>query len=288
MCIDSDDATLVEDGLSRREAMALTVATVTMAAGGAEAATLTKVSERAVDIKTADGTCDAVLLNAGDKPAPAVIWFPDGFGRRPAHVDMGKRLAAEGYAVLVINPYYRVRRAPVLPPDFDFNKPEDREKGMKMIAMLDHDAVIRDASSFVAFLDTQPEVNPKAKIGAVGFCLGGSMTVRAQAAAPDRVGASVSFHGGGLVSEDANSPHKLVARTKGAYHIAIGIDDDEKQPEAKTVMAKALEDAKRPYTQEVYPGAKHGWMVPDRPVYDHDQAERGWTAMLRLYKQALI
>ena len=288
MCSESDEGTMLADhGLSRREATAPTV--TGMAAGGAEAATRqAMVSERAVDIRTADGTCDAVLLHAGDKPAPAVIWYPDGFGLRQAHVDMGKRLAAEGYAVLVINPFYRARPAPVHPPGFDFNNPADREQGLKLIAMLDHDAVLRDASSFVAFLDAQAEVNPKAKIGAVGYCMGGAMTVRAQFAAPDRVQASASFHGGSLVTDDANSPHRLVARTKGAYHIAIGIDDDEKQPEAKPVMAQALDDAGRPYTQEVYPGAKHGWMVPDRPVYDHDQAERGWTAMLRLYKQALV
>jgi carboxymethylenebutenolidase len=288
MCLDSDDATLTPDGLPRREAMAPTVASVTMAASGAEAATLARVSERAVDIETADGACDAILLHAGKQPSPAVIWYPDGFGLRQAHIDMGKRLAAEGYVVLVINPFYRARRAPVHPPGFDFNNPADREQGMKLIAMLDHDAVLRDASSFVAFLDAQPEVDPKAKIGAVGYCMGGAMTVRAQFAASDRVQASASFHGGSLVTEDPNSPHKLVARTKGAYHIAIGIDDDEKQPEAKTLMAKALDDAKRPYTQEVYPGAKHGWMVPDRPIYDHAQAERGWAAMLRLYKQALV
>ena len=289
MCSEFDDATtLAEDGLSRREAMALTVATVTMAAGDADAATPGTVSERAVDIKTADGTCDAVLLHAGNQPSPAVIWYPDGFGLRQAHVDMGKRLAAEGYAVLVINPFYRARRAPVHPPGFDFNNPEDRAQGMKLIAMLDHDAVIRDATAFVTFLDAQPEVNPKARVGAVGYCMGGAMTVRAAFAVPDRVGASASFHGGGLVTDDPNSPHKLVARTRGAFHIGIGIDDDEKQPEAKTVMAKALDDAGRPYTQEVYPGARHGWMAPDRPVYDHDQAERGWVAMLRLYKQALV
>jgi carboxymethylenebutenolidase len=251
-------------------------------------ATAEAVTERAVEITTADGTCDAVLLHAGQQAAPAVIWYPDGFGLRQAHVDMGKRLAGHGYAVLVINPFYRARRAPVHPPGFDFNNPEDRAQGMKLIAMLDHDAVIRDASSFVGFLDAQPEVNRQAKIGAVGYCMGGAMTVRAQVAAPDRVGASTSFHGGSLVTEDPNSPHKLVARTKGAFHIGIAIDDDEKQPEAKIVMAKALADAGRPYTQEVYPGAKHGWMVPDRPVYDHDQAERGWATMLRLYEQALV
>ncbi len=286
MCFETDDATLVEDGLSRRETTALTFATATLTSGAAEAAVT--VSERAVDIKTEDGTCDAVLLHAGKAPAPAVIWYPDGFGLRQAHIDMGKRLAAEGYAVLVINPFYRARRAPVHPPGFDFNNPEDRAQGMKLIAALDHDAVIRDAATFVAFLDAQPEVNPKAKIGAVGYCMGGAMTVRAQVAVPDRIGASASFHGGSLVTDAPNSPHRLVARTNGAYHIAIGIDDDEKQPEAKTEMARALDDARRPYTQEIYPGAKHGWMVPDRPVYDHDQAERGWAAMLRLYKQALV
>lgn len=289
MCSESDEGTMLADyGLSRRDALALTVGTITMAAGDADAATAAQVSERAVDIRTIDGTCDAVLLHAGKKPSPAVIWYPDGFGLRQAHVDMGKRLATEGYAVLVINPFYRARRAPVHPPGFDFNKPEDREQGLKLIAMLDHDAVLRDASSFVAFLDAQPEVDSKAKIGAVGYCMGGAMTVRAQVAAPDRVQASASFHGGGLVTEDPNSPHRLVARTRGAYHIGIAIDDDEKEPEAKTVMARAFDDAGRPYTQEVYPGARHGWMVPDRPVHDHDQAERGWTAMLRLYKQALV
>lgn len=245
------------------------------------------VAERAVDIETADGICDAVLVHAGKKPSPAVIWYPDGFGLRPTHVEMAKRLASHGYAVLAINPFYRARRVPVHPPGFDFNNPADRAEGMKLIQALDHAAVSRDAAAFTAFLDAQPEVDAEAKIGAVGYCMGGAMTVRAAAASPDRVGACASFHGGSLVTEDPNSPHKLVARTNASYHIGVAIDDDEKEPETKLIMAQALDAAHRPRTLEVYPGARHGWMVPDRPVYDHDQAERGWTAMLELYKQAL-
>jgi carboxymethylenebutenolidase len=194
-------------------------------------------SERAVDIKTEDGNCDAVLVHRGGSPSPAVIWYPDGFGLRPTHVDMAKRLAGHGYAVLVINPFYRARRAPVHPPGFDFNNPEDRAQGMKLIQALDHSAVTRDATAFIGFLDAQPEVNAKARVGAVGFCMGGAMTVRAAAAVPERMGASASFHGGGLVTDDPNSPHRLVAKTQAAYHI---------------------------------------------------QAERGWTAMLKLYQQALV
>jgi carboxymethylenebutenolidase len=245
------------------------------------------VTQRAVDVPMPDGVCDAVLLGCG-RPAPAVIWYPDGYGQRQTHIDMARRLAGHGYAVLVINPYYRVRRAPVLPPDFNFYDPACREEGMRLIGMLDHDAVTRDATAYVAFLDGQPEVNKQARVGAVGFCLGGAMTVRTAAAVPGRVGACASFHGGSLVTDAANSPHRLVAKTGAAFHIAIATDDDEKQPDAKTEMAAALEKAQRPMTQEVYPGAKHGWMVPDRPVHNPEQAERGWAAMLRLYQQALV
>jgi carboxymethylenebutenolidase len=202
---------------------------------------------------------------------------------------MGKRLAENGYTTLIVNQFYRVGKAPLFPADFSFANEADRNRLMQMIADLDHEKVMRDAAAFVAFLDGQPEVDAKAKIGTVGFCMGGSMTIRAAAASPERVGAAASFHGGRLVTDAPNSPHKLIAGTKAAYHIGIAVDDDEKEPEAKTALRQALDAAKRPYTLEVYPGAVHGWMVPDHPpMYNATQAERGWAAMLALYKEALI
>lgn len=278
-----------DNGISRRDFAIMSMA----AAGamtGAGAAQPAAMSERTIDIKTPDGVCDAVLIHpqgAGRKPG--VIFFPDGFGFRQIMIDMAKRLAGHGYAVLVVNQFYRVRRAPVFAPDFDFAKPDDRAMLIQMVGDLDHDKVMRDAAAFVAFLDDQPEVDRKAKIGAVGFCMGGSMTIRAAAVAPGRVGAAASFHGGRLVTDEQTSPHRLIAGTSAAYHIGIATDDDEKEPEAKTALRQALDAAGRPYTLEVYPGAKHGWMVPDHAgIYDQAQAERGWAAMIALYKQALV
>jgi carboxymethylenebutenolidase len=278
-----------EEGLSRRDFAILSMAAagVMANAGPAQAAAVT---ERALEISTKDGTCDAVLVHAkGGGRKPGVLLYPDAFGLRPAMIDIGKRLAENGYTTLIINQFYRVGKAPIFPADFSFANEADRNRLMQMIADLDHDKVMRDAAAFVAFLDGQPEVDGKAKIGTVGFCMGGSMTIRAAAAAPERVGAVASFHGGRLVTADPTSPHKLIAGSKAAYHIGIAVDDDEKEPQAKTALREALDAAKRPYTLEVYPGALHGWMVPDHPpMYNATQAERGWVAMLALYKEALI
>jgi carboxymethylenebutenolidase len=284
-----DDPETSIDGLSRRDAMRLTVAAgLTAATGKVAAAADPAPTQRAVDIKTPGGTCDAVLVHAGARPSPAVILYPDAMGLRPVKIDMAKRLAAQGYTVLVVNQFYRVRRAPVHPPGFSFTNPDDRARLMKMMAALDHQAVTSDAAAFIAFLDTRPEANAKSKLGAVGFCMGGSMTIRAAAAVPARVGACASFHGGNLVTDDPNSPHRLVGRTQASYHIGIAADDDAKEPNAKIAMAEALNTANRPRTIEVYPGTKHGWTVPDSQVYDPIQAERAWTAMLSLYKKALV
>jgi carboxymethylenebutenolidase len=280
---------LTEDSLSRRDVMLLSAAAIVAAsAWPLEAAAMAEVRERAVDIKTPDGTCDAVLVSPAKGKSPAVILYPDALGLRPVKVAMAKRLAAQGYAVLVINPFYRARRAPVFPPSFDYANPADRAELAKLREAHTHDALTRDAHALVAFLDAQPEVNSQKKIGAVGFCMGGSMTIRAAAAEPSRVGACASFHGGQLVTDDPNSPHKLIPATQASYHIAVAADDDVKQPDAKTVLADTLKAAKRPNTLEVYPGTHHGWMVPDSKIYDQAQAERGWVAMTKLYKRALV
>lgn len=272
--------------LSRREFTIAAAATGLAVATGAQAA---GKGERAVEIKTADGTCDAVLVAAASgKAAPAVILYPDAMGLRPAMVDMAKRIAAEGYAVLAVNQFYRSKRAPILPPGASFGDPATRAELGKVMGSLNHDTATKDAQAFIAFLDQQPEVDTKKKIGAVGFCMGGAMTIRAAAIRPDRVGACASFHGGGLATDDPNSPHKLVAKTSAAFHIGIAAADDEKEPDAKVKVAAALDAAKRPYSQEVYVETKHGWTVTDSAVYDKPQAERAYSAMIALYKQALV
>ena len=287
--INQSDTMPAGDGMSRRDVMMLSAAAVTAAgAWPLEAAAMADVKERGVDIKTPDGTCDAILVSPAKGKSPAVILYPDAMGLRAVKVAMGRRLAAQGYAVLVINPFYRARRAPVFGPNFSFTNPDDRAELGKLREPLTHDAVTRDAHALVAFLDAQPEVDTKKKIGAVGFCMGGSMTIRAAAAEPKRVGACASFHGGQLVTEEATSPHKLIPGTQASYHIAIAADDDAKEPNSKTVLTEVLTTAKRPFTLEVYPGSKHGWMVPESAVYDQPQAERGWVAMTKLYKPALV
>lgn len=272
--------------LSRRDFAVLSVAAGLAVAGAAEAAV--QVSERSIDIRTPDGTCDAVLFAPqGKGRSAAVIVWPDAYGLRPASLDIGRRLAGQGYAALVVNQFYRARRAPVFPPGFSFQNPDDRAELMKLMGVIDKDAATSDAKAFVAFLDAQPEVDTARKMGAVGFCMGGKMTIFTAAAAPGRVGAAASFHGGQLVTDAAESPHKLIGGTQASYHIAIASDDDEKEPAAKTVLKDIFATTGRPATMEVYAGAKHGWMMGDSAIYNAEQAERGWTAMLALYKRAL-
>jgi carboxymethylenebutenolidase len=235
--------------------------------------------ERAAEIKTHEGVCDAVLVSPTEGRWPGIVFYPDAKGLRPTKVEMAARLAAKGYAVLAINQFYRSRKAPVFPSDFTMANPTQAAEAMKFFALLTHDNVTQDAATFIAFLDAQPEVDAKAKAGAVGFCMGGAMAVRTAAAAPDRVGAVASFHGGFLVNDDVHSPHRLLAKTRASYHFAIATNDDEKQPQDKVELRKALDTAHVAGTMEVYPGAMHGWMVPDTQPFNSTQAERGWQAM---------
>ncbi|HEY7992152.1 MAG TPA: dienelactone hydrolase family protein [Stellaceae bacterium] len=246
------------------------------------------VAERAVDVPTPDGVCDAGFFYPGDgKRHPGIVLYPDVKALRSAVLGMASRLASHGYAVLAVNQFYRISRRPVWHPTFDMSHQEDRPPAIERLKALDHAKVMRDAAAFVAFLDAQQEVDNSAKLGGVGFCMGGPMTVRLAAAAPDRVGAAASFHGGFLVTDDANSPHRLLAKTRARYLIAIATNDDENAPQEKTVLKDALDAANRHATVEVYPGTRHGWMMPDVPPFNPAQAERGWTAMLELFGATL-
>ncbi|MDH7639299.1 dienelactone hydrolase family protein [Sphingomonas oryzagri] len=277
---------LVEDArLSRRHFGLLATALAgTLATGMAGE----NVVEQDVVVPTPDGQCDAALFEPKGKGRHTVIlMWPDIMGLRPAFRDMGRRLAGQGYIVLVPNPFYRSARAPVIDASFDFNNPDQRSRLFALRKSMTDDGIDRDARAFLAFLDARPQADRKARAGVQGYCMGGALAFRTAAANPGRIGAVASFHGGnGLVTNDPDSPHLLIARTAATYLILQARNDDAQQPGVKDVLRKACADAGRPTVVEVYP-ADHGWCVPGGQTYDPAQAERAWSALLELYLGAL-
>lgn len=280
--------------ISRREFAALSLAVGATAAAGISGAAA-GVTEADVQVHTPSGTCDAALIHPqGNGRWPAVILFVDAFGLRAAMRDIAKRLAADGYTVLVPNPYYRSTKAPGIEPGFDFTNPADRAKLEKLRAPITSDAVMQDATAYVKFLDSQSSVDKKAKMGVFGYCMGGPMTMQAAAAQPERIGAGASFHGGGVVTDKPDSPHLLVPKMKAQYYFGIAANDDQRQPDAKTKLNEAFHAAHLPAKIEVYEGTLHGWCVKDmplqagKPIYDEASAERAWTELVTLYKQAHV
>ncbi len=275
--------------LSRREFVALSLAAglgaATLSASGKEL----PVMETNVDVKTPDGTCDAVFIHPTKGSHPGVLVWPDSLGLRPVMRDLGKRIAAEGYSVLVPNHLYRMARAPVFGSSFDYNKPADREKYRRITApFFVPGAAERDAVAYVAFLDAQRQVSKKKKIGTHGYCLGGPYVLKTAAALPDRVGAGASFHGGFLVTDKPNSPHLLAPKIKARLYFAIASDDDKREPEVKNKLREAFAAAKVRAEIEVYPNALHGWCVPDSKAADNKaDAERAWAKLVALYKTTL-
>jgi carboxymethylenebutenolidase len=235
-----------------------------------------------VNITTADGMADAFFVHPARGRHPGVIFWPDVAGLREVNKVMARRLAAAGHAVLVVNPYYRDAPAPIMDSLSEWRTPEGQAKLTPMRANVTPEAVSRDAAAFVAFLDGDAAIDTRRKIGTQGYCMGGPFTVRTAAAAPGRVGAAASFHGGGLVEDKPDSPHRLLGKTKASYLFAIARNDDARQPEAKDALRKAAAEAGRPAEIEVYP-ADHGWCVADAPAYDPTQAERAWDRLLALY-----
>ena len=230
-------------------------------------ATELPVVETNVEVKTPDGTSDAVFIHPATGTYPGVLVWPDALGLRPAMRDIGKRIAAEGYSVLVPNPFYRTAKAPVFGPSFSFQNPDDRAKLSQMTGPLNAPgAAEKDAIAYIAFLDAQPQVNKAKKIGTQGYCMGGPLVVKTAAALPNRIGAGASFHGGGLVTDKPDSPHLLAPKIKARMYFGIASNDDERQPDAKDKLKEAFAAAKVPAEIEVYPGAMHGWCVPDMPL----------------------
>jgi carboxymethylenebutenolidase len=241
------------------------------------------LAEAMVDVPTKDGTCDAFFVHPEEGKTPGVIFWPDAIGLRPSKQAMARRLAASGYAVLVVNQYYRGAHVPLGIGFSDFGDEEKRAKLMPLMAgVRGPGGVERDAEAFVAFLDSQAAVDTERGIGTQGYCMGGSLAFRTAAAVPDRVRAVASFHGGGLVTDAPDSPHELMAKTDAAYLILPGRDDDANQPEAVELLRDAAESAGCPAEIEVY-NANHGWCVPDAPSYDAAEADRAHVRLLALY-----
>ena len=241
------------------------------------------VTESDLDVTTPDGTADSYFVHPSSGAHPGVLIWPDAFGLRPAKRQMAKRLAESGYSVLVVNPYYRSQRAPVVNTT-DFAEVADVIR--PLMGTLNAETQVADAKAFVSFLDSQASVDSNRKMGTMGYCMGGPFTMRTAASLPDRIGAAASFHGGGLVTGQPNSPHLLVPQMKAHYLFAIAENDDENQPEAKDVLREAFSEAGLPAEIEVYE-ALHGWCPPDAPVYDEALAERAWSRMLALFERAL-
>ena len=273
-------------GLSRREFGALTLGAGLISALPAGAATV-ETTESEVAIKTPDGTADAYFVHPSKGTHPGVLVWPDIFGLRPAFRQMGKRLAESGYSVLVVNPFYRTKKAPTAPDHADFNNPDTRKMLMGLAGTLNAQTAKTDGTAFVEWLDTQPAVDKKRKIGTTGYCMGGPLVFQTAAAVPGRVGAGATFHGGGLVTDKPDSPSLLIPTMKAHYLIAIAENDDQKQPDAKNVLKAAFAKAKLPSEIEVYKGTMHGWCPPDSQVYNQEQAEKAWSRLLVLFKGAL-
>ena len=261
---------------------------VSMGAGLAillpRAANAQAVTESELDVTTPDGVSDSYFVHPSSGSHPGVLIWPDAFGLRPAKRQMAKRLAESGYAVLVVNQYYRSQRAPIVNTT---NFAEVSDTLRPLMGSLNAETQTRDAQAFIGFLDRQQSVDSNRKMGTMGYCMGGPFTMRTAAALPDRVGAAASFHGGGLVTDQPDSPHLLVPQMKAQYLFAIAANDDENQPEAKDVLRDAFAQASLSAEIEVYDGAMHGWCPPDSQVYDEPQAEGAWSRLLALFARAL-
>ena len=276
---------LRQGGISRRELGSLTLgAGIAFALPRAAGAADTTGSE--VEIKTPDGTTDAYFVHpAADRHAAVLVW-PDIFGLRPAFRQMGKRLAESGYTVLVVNPFYRTKKAPTAPKKANFDDPETRKMLMGLAGTLSPATSRTDAQAFLGWLDRQEATDTTRKAGTTGYCMSGRIAFATAAALPDRIGAVASFHGGGLATDQPESPHLLIPKTKARFLVAIARNDDEKEPKTKDILRDAFAKAGRPAEVEVYP-AMHGWCPPDSAVYDVAQAEKAWARMMALFKESL-
>ena len=241
--------------------------------------------EKQVDIKTADGVVDCDLIYPGENGKwPAIIMYTDIGGRRDTFVDMAKRLADEGFIVLVPNPFYRLQRAPVY-QNFKFGTEETTARMGEVRKYVTAGGAEKDAHAFVAYLSGLKQFN--GKIGTVGYCMGGGLAMRTAAAEPDKVQAAASFHGSQLASDAPDSPHTLAPKIKAQMYFGFAIEDKNMPPEAVEKLKSALDKAGVTYEGETFAGARHGWCVKDHTVYHEHQAEHAWHHLTEFFKATL-
>ena len=287
MCDDLIHQGMVEDPRVSRRTFGLAVMSAAGVAGTASAEP--QVAEKDVAVRTPDGLCDAALFHPqGGGSWPAVLVWTDIMGLRPVFREMGRRLAGQGYVVLVPNPFYRSKRAPVVEGPLNLADPVQRAPLMALRAAMSDEGVDRDAAAYLAFLDAQPQTDRSKKAGVQGYCMGGTLAFRTAATVPQRIAAVGSFHGGnGLVTKAPSSPHLLIPKTEATFLVCQARNDDQQQPEVKSELKAAFAAANRPATVEVYP-ADHGWCVKGGQVYDEASAERAWSELSQLYRSALV
>ncbi len=281
------DEFLRRSGVTRRE-----FGKVSAAAGVAmmlpTVANAQDVTETDVEVTTPDGVADCYFVHPSSGRHAAVIIWPDILGLRPAFRTMGKRLAQSGYSVVVVNPFYREARSPVVEEGASFGDPEVRSLVIGMMGNLSPETHVTDARAMVAFLDQQAAVDTGRKIGTTGYCMGGAMVMRTAAAVPDRLGAGGTFHGGnGLANDAADSPHLTIPNSTAHMLHCVAANDDEGAPEVKVTLRDAYATAGIPAEIEVYEGTMHGWCALDSAVYHEAQAERAWSRLLALFESAL-
>ncbi len=283
----ADDNAIFLAGVSRRQFGAMTGAAglAMLLPAPANAAA---IAGRDVTITTADGKADAYFVAPATGRHPGVLVWPDVMGLRPAFRKMADRLAQSGYAVLVVNQFYRSTRSPFLAPGESYDQPAVRARIAPFREALTPDATVRDAKAFAAFIDAQPQVDRKRGMATTGYCMGGPMVLRTAAAVSNRIRAGATFHGGGFVTDTPDSPHLLIPKVQGQYLIAIAANDDARAPTEKDTLRTAFASAKLPAEIEVYAGTMHGWCPPDSKVYDPVQADKAWGRMLALFGRALV
>jgi carboxymethylenebutenolidase len=283
---DNDEYLKKHPAFTRRDFSKLT-AGAALAVLFPRVANAAEITRADVLIETPEGEADCYFVHPATGKYPGVVIWPDIRGLRTAFKVMGDRLAQSGYSVLVVNPFYRGARAPILPEGASHRTPESRAIIGPLRETITAEGNVTDARAFVGWLDRQPSVDTGRRIGTTGYCMGGPIVMRTAAAVPDRVGAAATFHGGGLVTDQEDSPHLLIPKMRAHFLIAVAENDDERDPEAKVVLKEEFAKAGLPAEIEVYAGAMHGWCPPDSPVYHEEQAEKAWNRLLELFSTAL-